>query len=85
MSTVGKVTVTTTRHEYRVPSPAPFRELEVAIAMAHRDMPEERRGWDDACVVEGREGEIVVWWAEAQPVGRSYIDASDMWSKEQAE
>lgn len=35
-----------------------------AIEWALSDMPDERRHYDDACTVEARDDEIVVWWSE---------------------
>jgi hypothetical protein len=64
MSTVSKRTVTATRHEYVVPSPAARIDVEKAIAWALKDMPEGRRRYDDACIVEARDDEIVIWWPE---------------------
>lgn len=66
MSNVEKrtVTVTTTRHEYVVPSPCVGADLLVATKMALTDMPESRRSYDDAFTVEARDDEIVVWWTE---------------------
>lgn len=66
MSTVSKRTVTTIRHEYVVPAPidrgACVSDVQKAIAWALGDMPESRRHYDDACRVEARDDEIVVWW-----------------------
>lgn len=62
MSTVSKRTVTTTRHEYAVPSPATGVDLTTAIRMALADMPQSRRHFDDAYFVEARDDEIVIWW-----------------------
>lgn len=64
MSTVGKRTITTTRHEYIVPSPASHAEVEMAIAMAREDVPLGLIGYDDVPKVEARDDEIVVWWEE---------------------
>jgi hypothetical protein len=64
VSTFSKRRVTTTRHEYVVPSPAPLAEVMKAIAYAKQEMPEARRSYDDACMVEACDDEIVIWWTE---------------------
>lgn len=64
MSNVSKRTVTSTRHEYVVPSPACVADIQKAIDCAFRDMPANRARYDDACTVEARDDEIVVWWPE---------------------
>lgn len=69
MTSVEKRTVTTTRHEYVVPSPSPGSELVTAMNMALADMPDERRAYDDACTVEARDDTIVVWWPEERDGG----------------
>lgn len=68
MSPVTKRTVTHIRHEYAVPSPAPVSEVMAAIAQAQHEMPEQRRSYDDACTVEARGDEIVIWWPERPEV-----------------
>jgi len=62
VSAVTKRSVTTTRHEYAVPSPATAADMQQAIDLAMQEMPPERRRYDDAYTVEARFGEIVVWW-----------------------
>lgn len=66
VSSVTKRTVTTTRHEYVVPAPtalgACVSDVQKAIDWALQDMPEARRSYSDACRVEARDDEIVIWW-----------------------
>lgn len=64
MSDATKRTVTTTRHEYVLPSPTTAQELWKAINWAQSDLPENRRSWGDAYMVEARDDEIVIWWEE---------------------
>lgn len=64
MSEVTKRTIATVRHEYVVPSPSARAEVEKAIALALQDMPENRRSYDDACMVEARDDEVVIWWED---------------------
>lgn len=71
MSTVSKRTVTTTRHEYVVPSPAYASDMQKAIDRAMREMPVQRRGHGDAYTVEARDDEIVVWWPDDEATERS--------------
>lgn len=64
MADAEKRTVVTTRHEYVLRSPTAVAEVGKAVAWAQADMPEVRRSWDDSCMVEARDDEIVVWWEE---------------------
>lgn len=64
MSSVTQRTVTTVRHEYAVRSPAAWADVSAAMREAMVDLPEERKAYDDACTVEARDDEIVVWWDE---------------------
>lgn len=68
MSAVTKRTVTVTRHEYIVASPAAGSDLAGAVNAALADMPPERRQYDDAYQVEARDGVIVVWWPGGEVV-----------------
>jgi len=71
VSNVTKRTVTTTRHEYIVPSPACVADIHKAIDWAFTDMPENRRLYDDACTVEARDEEIVIWWPDDKATERT--------------
>lgn len=64
---MGDVTirrVTTVRHEYALRSPVPVGEVEKAVQVALANLPEERRGWADALMIEARDDEIVIWWEQ---------------------
>lgn len=64
MSNVSKRKVTTTRHEYFIPTPAAAQDVQKAIDWALRDMPEDQRGYGDAFWLTGDEDEVVIWWEE---------------------
>lgn len=46
--------------EYTVPNPCYAGDLHKAIAWVYADLPEDRKEWDDAFEVIGRDGEIVL-------------------------
>lgn len=66
MSCIEQKTVTTLRHEYRIPSPACWTDVQTAFQMAVRDR--EAKGLtshsDDSIRVEGDDESQIVFWEE---------------------
>jgi hypothetical protein len=52
-------TVTTTVKEYTLPNPTNWVQVRRLLAMIERELPEERRGWDDTVTVRAADEEIV--------------------------
>lgn len=66
MANYDKRTVTSTRHEYVLKSPAPWGEIGKAIAAAQQDMKAAGKdpSYDDAAHIEARDNELVIYWVE---------------------
>jgi len=64
MSVVSQRTTTTVRHEYLVPQPAAYGDVQEAIAFAKRDASEAgiNTMYDDAMHVTHDDENIIVYW-----------------------
>jgi hypothetical protein len=70
MPAFNERTVTITRHEYVLKSPAPWGEVGKAISAANQAMEAVGKdpSYDDAAHIEARDGEVVVVWIEEKKV-----------------
>ena len=66
MPAFNERTVTITRHEYVLKSPAPRGEVDKAVAVANQAMEAvgKNPSYDDAAYIEARDDEVVVYWIE---------------------
>lgn len=66
MPAFNERTVTVTRHEYVLKSPAPWGEVIKAYAVAEQHMLAAGKdpSYDDAAHIEARDDEVVVFWTE---------------------
>lgn len=65
MSTVSKRTVKTTRHEYTVPKPSNWAEVDKATALARHDLEASGRQLsDDALWFDADDDHIFICWEE---------------------
>lgn len=64
MSAVSKRTKVTTRHEYFIPSPACWTDVQKAMNWAAEDRKAAglSNDWDDVIKVESRDEDVVVYW-----------------------
>lgn len=70
MPAFNERTVTVTRHEYVLKSPAPWGEVGKAIASANQAMEAAGKdpSYDDAAFIEARDDEVVLFWTEEKRV-----------------
>ena len=68
MSVVTTRTKVTTRHEYLVPQPAAYGDVQEAILFAKRDAQEAGKDttYTDAMYVTHDDENIIVYWEEAK-------------------
>lgn len=66
MSAVSKRTKHTIRHEYFIPSPACWTDVQKAMKWAAEDRTERglSNDWDDIIRVEGNEETVIVYWED---------------------
>lgn len=66
MAVFSERTVTVTRHEYVLKSPAPWGEVLKAYAVAEQAMRAAGKdpSYDDAAHIEARDDEVVIYWTE---------------------
>lgn len=66
MPAFNERTVTITRHEYVLKSPAPWGEIIKAynIAEQHMRSAGQDTSYDDAAHIQSRDDEVVIYWTE---------------------
>ncbi|MBT2537219.1 hypothetical protein [Arthrobacter sp. ISL-69] len=68
MSVVDRRNTTTVRHEYLVPQPAAYGDVQEAIMFAKRDASDAGKdtSYDDAMHVTHDDDNIIVYWEEVK-------------------
>lgn len=68
MSNVTKRTVTTIRHEYRIPNGSAWTELGKAYAQAKRDIEDAGKdpSYDDAAFITSDDESVIIFWEESK-------------------